>query len=150
MEAACHTAANDNRTEHRLYECLQQCEAVSVPALSRMLKQDGMVITQELKKLVSKGKVEVLRPVCSRAGAVRPHAPREHYRLIRDTDEAYLWEQEYVLPQARQTTRHVTDPGETVHRRRSYHYRPERLTDLSVWRALRYAWKTGMPQLASR
>ena len=57
-------------------------------------------VTRELNALVQSGEVEVLRPVALRgenSGILGSRSRRAHYRLCRETDRNYAWQQEVVV-----------------------------------------------------
>ena len=55
-------------------------------------------VRAELARLVKSGEVECIRPISAGSGdESRRDGPNERYRLIRETDRAYLWEQEVVV-----------------------------------------------------
>jgi hypothetical protein len=59
---------------------------------------DEAVVSRELGWLMEQGEVEALRPLKGdEAGARRAVATREHYRLVRETDNDFLCEQEVVV-----------------------------------------------------
>ena len=78
---------------------LERCEAINLDCLSRSVGMDRGLVSRELKTLVNRGEVEVLRPLPP-AGKLRNRrncGPTEHYRLLRRTDTNYLWEQEIAV-----------------------------------------------------
>jgi predicted ArsR family transcriptional regulator len=78
----------------RLRACLEDCDAVSAHALMQRLRLDRETLSGCLDGLIARGDVEVLRPISR--GQDGGHAPRrddEFYRLVRETDNDYLWQQ---------------------------------------------------------
>lgn len=79
---------------------LQACQAVNMRALCESTGIDSRVVKMELDHLVENKEVEVLRPLPPVSSYKRNNRSIsgsaevvEHFRLIRDTDEDYLWEQ---------------------------------------------------------
>lgn len=78
-----------------LKNCLSKCAAMNLDRLRAELSMDREIILDGLRSLVEEGKIEVLRPIGYQdvpdLGQVY-----EHFRLLRETDGAYLWEQELI------------------------------------------------------
>ncbi len=108
-----------------------QCEAMDLDDITARVDLDCSLIVRELQKLIDNGEVEVLHPVCVSEGVcdgnLRLNAGRtlEHYRLVRETDDAYLWEQEVVvrLPACR-----MFNVRQTEERREQKSIRPQNIT----------------------
>jgi hypothetical protein len=78
----------------RLMACLEEYDAVNADALMRRLRMDGDVVRGCLAGLVARGDVEILRPIGRGKEARRaPRRDDEFYRLVRETDNDYLWQQ---------------------------------------------------------
>jgi hypothetical protein len=84
--------------------CLSRCSAKNLTGLAEFLDMDADVLARNLDRMVQKGEVEVLRPIFETDafsdGGRRPlNADRDvqYYRLVKDTDHDYEWEQEVVV-----------------------------------------------------
>ncbi len=85
-----------------LRNCLMRSEAMDLDEIISHLKVDKKHVVCELQKLIDEGEVEVLHPVCVAEPSyygMKMDAGRtlEHYRLVRETDDAFLWEQEVLI-----------------------------------------------------
>jgi hypothetical protein len=65
-------------------------------ALVERVGADQRLVFRALDALVSSGEVEALRPISvARSGGARSRRP--HYRLRRETDDDYAWQQDVVV-----------------------------------------------------
>jgi hypothetical protein len=80
---------------------LGTCEAMDLNGLVRSLAMDRDVVERELERLVDRGEVEVLSPLFFGGRAPNEESRRRngknHYRLIRATDDDSLWEEDLVV-----------------------------------------------------
>lgn len=99
------TCESDLELEHLkklLRSCLASCEAMNSERMAGRLSMSRDAVLRGLKVLVEAGEVEVIRPI-SAAGRQSLGQGPEHFRLIRETDDDFLWEQGIVtiLPTSR-------------------------------------------------
>lgn len=100
-------------------------EAMDLDDIMSCMNVDRQHVVLELQKLIEEGEVEVLHPLCVSEGSyygMKIDAGRtlEHYRLVRETDDAFLWEQEAMvkLPVCRMfNVRQIEERGKKKGRR---------------------------------
>lgn len=99
------TELDSKAVRRRIVEKLQSCQAISMNSLCEGIGVDRQEVKKELDFLIDNKEVEVLRPLpplsfYNRGGGrwldSGKNEEPEHFRLIRDTDEDYLWEQGVV------------------------------------------------------
>lgn len=78
---------------NRITACLRRSQAVSLDDLLESTGLSTDLLLRQLDRLEEGGYVKALRPVAQQGGA-----PGTHYRLVRDSDHDYLWEQALARP----------------------------------------------------
>lgn len=96
-----------------LRDALLSRQAVDLEALVNSTGMDAGTVRKELRSLVAAGEVEELRPVAFMEKQRRATVST-HYRLLRETDTKYLWEQSLVvrIPAARAFNFRQQESGE--------------------------------------
>jgi len=87
------TASESNESAESLRQCLASNQALDLQAILGQVKLERETVVALLDRLVQHKEVEVLCPVTvERGGASLSLHPLEHYRLVRPSDNDYLWE----------------------------------------------------------
>ena len=89
----------NERIRTLLCRCLEGRQAATIDELVRDIGIDKQVVARELGRLAEMGVVNVLRPISCPANTGGLETGRrgrcgEYFRLIQETDDDYLWEQE--------------------------------------------------------
>ncbi|MBN1510574.1 MAG: hypothetical protein JXB13_01035 [Phycisphaerae bacterium] len=100
MDTAIHAEPEGSHVDALLRDCLSECQAINLDALSRKLGLSEARLARALQAMAERGEIEVLRPLVleEKPGMGDGRRARlEHYRLIRETDSDYLWEQNVAV-----------------------------------------------------
>ena len=89
---------NEATAQSAIRACLSRRAAANTDVLMRETRLTRDEIDMNVGRMVANGEVEVLRPVASSRGAVRPGESRIFFRLLREGDDDYLWEQAKPAP----------------------------------------------------
>lgn len=90
---------NGDYARKLIRQCLERCSAINEEGLLAFLDMDGDVLAGSLNDMIAEGKIEVLRPLSLNDSATigEQARKRQYYRLIRETDRDYEWEQECTV-----------------------------------------------------
>ena len=95
--------AENLETQHirkLIRDCLERCSASSLKEIVSNVGMSARTVESELRRMVVTGQVEILRPFSEYdAGAddTAENGAKEYFRLIKDTDYSYEWEQEGMV-----------------------------------------------------
>ncbi len=106
--------------EQQLRCCLGRCETMNVDAIAQQTGLARETVAERLNELVSRNEVEILKPIVGNIdkGDGRPlFHPAVYFRLVRASDDDYLWEQDLVV---RLPTRSVHEEREFEARRAAF------------------------------